>query len=892
MDLVLADNIKIEASDAFTRADSIDLGPNWIPPAIDRNAQIVGNRVRSTILDQNAHEIWTAQTFTASQFAEITLVTWVATGATSAGVCLRGTNDGSTFTMYVLVAQRGLASTSRIYKRINSIFTELISENATTWVATDKIQGTVIGTTLTLYRNGIQLLQVTNSDIASGNPGLVVYQDTTLANVEIDNFYAENIDDAFLAPLAIANINSDDLNNLLDSGEILVYESPDYLNDIITFILEYDELINEDLNIWLDNLFLNNFYSKLINEDLNNWNEASNIALGLPLDTNDDLNNLNDLIFIGYGIALVEDETIAFLVDDIVPWIAPPPAAIKLFIGSNLNNNYEDLVLGIGLLIPDDLNNWLDEIIAINLATAISLANTDDLNNWSDVLSSFYLGIIDSPFSDDLNNLVETLSLIYSYESSFNDDLNLWLDFFENIVDLTLSDNLNNWNESLSLIGDYLLPLNDDLNSWNDALSLVESYQYTFTDDINNWLDSYSQINVGQIDNLDLIIIDDGTGNLDDAATLFNAINQTINTSDDLNTWLDVLALGYGLDIFEDGSNSWSERFEANFEAILSDDLNGWDDSIFNVINIPQILTDDLNNWLDVISTSITVSILTLIINEDLNLWLDAFSKFEDYGLGLNDNLNNWLDFTQFNIINLFDNLNSWNEDLDLRFHYGLQINDALVNWADDIFIIDPSFTIDTFISTNSYYRRYLVDTFQRDLADELGYVFLRIYDDNNTWFDTIVSSSIAAALALPVTVIDDLNNWLDAFTSTLPGIAQGFTDDLNNWNDVLIGLFAHFYDTNDDLNNWLEAIDLLSDYLLTISDDESANWLEAFVSGIAGNQEIIGTDDAANWLDAIGFIYSYEEIFSEDGSGNWSEAIAFGYSYELILSDDNSGNW
>lgn len=178
------------ASDLFTRSDSSDLGANWLPVAPGRDCRILSNAVYPSSPNLGCFEVWTAGTFTANQTAMATISTWVASGDSQVGVSVRNSTAGTARTLYACVARRGGSNTSFIRKYVDDTGTDLVTENAITWAATDVIMCAAKGPLISMSRNGTVILTATDTEIAGGNPGLTLYNDTSEANVALDNWSA------------------------------------------------------------------------------------------------------------------------------------------------------------------------------------------------------------------------------------------------------------------------------------------------------------------------------------------------------------------------------------------------------------------------------------------------------------------------------------------------------------------------------------------------------------------------------------------------------------------------------------------------------------------------------------------------------------------------------
>ena len=180
----------------FNRADAADIGANWDAGYTGESAlAIVGNRIRASAVATSALETVNAVSLTANQYAQITLSTFTGAVLAIAGVRVRNAN-AATNTGYAFQALRNEGTkTSQIVRVDAGAGTVLITENATTWAATDVLRGEVYGTALRLYRNGVLLLSFTDANLTSGKAGINLYVDTggSLADLEVDDFIAGDL---------------------------------------------------------------------------------------------------------------------------------------------------------------------------------------------------------------------------------------------------------------------------------------------------------------------------------------------------------------------------------------------------------------------------------------------------------------------------------------------------------------------------------------------------------------------------------------------------------------------------------------------------------------------------------------------------------------------------
>jgi len=181
------------ASDNFNRADNVDLGANWDP--IVSSLQIVTNRVRATALGTVSFERYNAFTPTNDQETQVTVATFTGADVQYAYAAVRMSADASpNEDLYRAAAGRNDAGvTTYLQKVVNGANTNIATENATTWAAGDTLRIRVVGTNLTVFRNGVSLLTGVDADIASGNGGLGIFQNVTISQAEIDDWSVTDV---------------------------------------------------------------------------------------------------------------------------------------------------------------------------------------------------------------------------------------------------------------------------------------------------------------------------------------------------------------------------------------------------------------------------------------------------------------------------------------------------------------------------------------------------------------------------------------------------------------------------------------------------------------------------------------------------------------------------
>ncbi len=179
-------------SDTFNRADGVLTSPwegGYTQSSAALNLTIVGNEIRAAGTTNDATMTYNVA-LPNDQWCEFTLATMTGSGV-RAPRCLLAANAPGNLNAYEFTALVGVSGVkSRIMKWANGTASApdiLVSENSTTWAATDVLRAEKRGSALTLFRNGTQLLTTTNSAYTGGRGGIMIYSGSAAGNVELDN---------------------------------------------------------------------------------------------------------------------------------------------------------------------------------------------------------------------------------------------------------------------------------------------------------------------------------------------------------------------------------------------------------------------------------------------------------------------------------------------------------------------------------------------------------------------------------------------------------------------------------------------------------------------------------------------------------------------------------
>ena len=150
-----------------TRANG-SIGSNW---TIQQNGlNIASNQIQGTTASQSNSGFWNANTFSAIQFAQVTIT--ALNGATDfPGVTVLASGTGGSATYYDCVEN----STTIFLQRVVNAGTTNLTSTASTGAVGDILRLEVApGGALTCFKNGASTLTATDTQIASGSPGLLI----------------------------------------------------------------------------------------------------------------------------------------------------------------------------------------------------------------------------------------------------------------------------------------------------------------------------------------------------------------------------------------------------------------------------------------------------------------------------------------------------------------------------------------------------------------------------------------------------------------------------------------------------------------------------------------------------------------------------------------------
>ncbi|HET9708379.1 MAG TPA: hypothetical protein VFP39_08750, partial [Gemmatimonadales bacterium] len=212
------------ATDDFNRGS---IGANWLQldsfwGVIATSGTVAYGSGSAQALPIGSQARWVgAGTFAADQYSQAAIGGLeFQSGNYHAGVLVRcstdadssGTSTRDFYGVSVLYDSAGPNYTTKLYKVVNGVLTTLYSASVA-WSNGDVLKLTVVGSTLTAYKNGVAIsgFSATDTDLSSGNPGIEAASNGT-ANETLDNWeggsYAYSGIKGALAAITVSSASS------------------------------------------------------------------------------------------------------------------------------------------------------------------------------------------------------------------------------------------------------------------------------------------------------------------------------------------------------------------------------------------------------------------------------------------------------------------------------------------------------------------------------------------------------------------------------------------------------------------------------------------------------------------------------------------------------------
>jgi hypothetical protein len=160
------------ATDDFNRANSSDLGANWDAGYTDHPACKIENNSVTHNPNVDSLETYNAVTPPDAQYAQVKFTEFMTENLM--GVLLRFAN-APTVSGYLFCAWRfGSDTGETIYRMVNGSFNNIAENSPATWATNDVLQGQANGSTLKLFKNGVERLSVVDTTYTSGKAGIYI----------------------------------------------------------------------------------------------------------------------------------------------------------------------------------------------------------------------------------------------------------------------------------------------------------------------------------------------------------------------------------------------------------------------------------------------------------------------------------------------------------------------------------------------------------------------------------------------------------------------------------------------------------------------------------------------------------------------------------------------
>jgi S-formylglutathione hydrolase FrmB len=172
------------ATDNFARPDG-SLGPNWTDIS-DGGLAISSGAVIGKVGSVTG-DAWTANTFTSDQFSQVAVTSTQLTGGQWIGPAVRVQNSGQN--AYLGMYNWNSGSPQLIlFKRSGGGWAQISAAvSISPLAAGTQLQLTAVGSAISLFENGIEVVSATDSSITGGAPGIMAY-----GNGQVDSWSGGN----------------------------------------------------------------------------------------------------------------------------------------------------------------------------------------------------------------------------------------------------------------------------------------------------------------------------------------------------------------------------------------------------------------------------------------------------------------------------------------------------------------------------------------------------------------------------------------------------------------------------------------------------------------------------------------------------------------------------
>lgn len=197
------------------------------PGTLNKNGSGLG---KGSVNAKDLFAFWNAVAFNNDQYSQVRIAGGLSNAVQYAQIAVRssGTSE-STYKGYAFYTD-GVPGTmhSEVAKVVNGNWTALRAFS-NTFAAGDVIKISAVGTTITIYKNGVALGSVTDATLTSGSPGVGVYGST----VTIDDWEGGSLTSA-PAPVATVSVSPASPSITVGATQLLSATTKDASNNVLT----------------------------------------------------------------------------------------------------------------------------------------------------------------------------------------------------------------------------------------------------------------------------------------------------------------------------------------------------------------------------------------------------------------------------------------------------------------------------------------------------------------------------------------------------------------------------------------------------------------------------------------------------------------------------------
>ncbi len=201
------------ASDNFSRANG-GLGANWTNIS-DGGLAISSDQVVGTSASGDTGDMYTAQAFNSDQFSQIALTSTQLTGTQWIGPAVRAQANGQSAYVGLYFWNNG-SPELMLFLRSNGGWTQLATVNTAALAAGTQLEVEAAGSSLSLLENGVQVLEVSNTALTGGAPGIMANElgragAWTGGNVAAASFSVGGVASGLTGPVVLQDNGADNL---------------------------------------------------------------------------------------------------------------------------------------------------------------------------------------------------------------------------------------------------------------------------------------------------------------------------------------------------------------------------------------------------------------------------------------------------------------------------------------------------------------------------------------------------------------------------------------------------------------------------------------------------------------------------------------------------------